>query len=407
MSLYLTYDEAWDRISQLARSVRIETIPVASAHNRVLAVDAVATINNPPFPRSMMDGFAIRAEHAVPGISMEIVGMIAAGDKAANTLQAGQAVRIMTGARMPEMADSVARYEWCEEAEGFVTLLRSVTKGESVQQVGDDAAKGEVLVAAGTRLTGTHLAVCKCFGIESVQVKCSPAVSIIVTGSELVEEVTTPLQTGQIYGVNDVFIRHAVERDGYRVIDVQYVGDSKESIRVAILEASYYSDYVLVTGGVSVGDLDYVPQVLRDLGAELAVRKIYIRPGSPFVAASLNDAVIFGLSGNPAACYIQFETLVRPVLLRSLGIDEIPFSSSGRLAHDIELKPIKPERIFRARAWIESGAVQVDARSAQSPGVMSSLSSCNCLIRLDKPDYTQGSVIQLRWLSAPHTLTET
>lgn len=403
MGPLLTFDKAIQTALTLSVPSKVETVSLEQTANRILAKDAIAVVNAPPFPRAMMDGFAIRAEdiHS-PDSRLKIVGSVAAGNTSDLTLQAGQAIRIMTGARMPHLSDSVARFEWCDVSEDdYVRVLRSVSQGESVQPIGEDASKGQVVLKTGARLNGSGRAMCKSFGIFEVSVTIPPTVAIVVTGTELVSDVTIPLQAGQIYGTNDVFLQHAIKEDGGKVVSVHYVEDDKETIREVITEVSQSVDYVLVTGGMSVGDHDYFPHILQELGAEIAIRKVLIRPGSPFIAARMNYATIFGLSGSPAACFIQFETLVRPVIRRTLGMEDCPFPSSGRLKNAISLKSIKSVRIFRAEASIQNGTVIVDAQTSQSPGIMSSLATSNCLIRLDDDELPEGRIVPLRWLSSP------
>ncbi|MCL6443969.1 MAG: hypothetical protein K6T83_11020 [Alicyclobacillus sp.] len=194
------------------------------------------------------------------------------------------------------------------------------------------------------------------------------------------------------------YLQDALETDGAHVISVQYFGDDKAEIVKTIAAASSRSDYVVITGGVSAGDYDYVPRVLRELGGQLALERILMRPGAPLVGATVNGASVFAMSGNPAACVIQFELFVRSVIRRTLGLENKQFPASGKLKYPIHLKPMTLTRILRGEAVIKNGEVWIDTQMAQSPGVISGFAAANCLIRLDESDAAAGAIVPLHWL---------
>lgn len=377
-----------------------ETVPLHAARDRVLAASVRAQIDVPPFPRAMMDGYAIRADD-VRGMEaqLKVIGYVAAGDADAQTLADKEAVRIATGAPLPKGADSVARFEWSREIAGdYVRFVHPITVGESVQQVGEDAQRGQNLLHPGMRLNGARRAICRAFGVHHVEVAVPPRIAIVVTGSELVEDVCRPLDYGQIYANTDTVLTDALERDGCKVVSVDYVGDHRVAIGTAVTQAALRADYLLVTGGVSAGDFDHVPGVLRELGAELALERVLIRPGARLVATRLNDAVVFAMSGNPAACLIQFELFVRPSIRKTLGLEETSFPDSGKLQHSMHLKALPLVRVFRAEAAIRDGEVWVNTALAQSAGVISGFATANCLVRMDTSDCAAETVVPLRWL---------
>jgi molybdopterin molybdotransferase len=398
-----TLEEAFERLLCLHRPPRTQTIPVDHARGRVVSEDIVAQVDVPPFPRAMMDGYAVRAEDANErGRRLRRIGTVTAGDAVQPEVGPGEAVRIMTGAPVPPGADCVLRFEWCKErGESEVQVLHPVSAGESVQPRGEDGYAGQCIVRAGTRLTGAHLAACRAFGVHSLPVAVQPVVSIIVTGSELQDDTAQPLRPGQIYSTNATFLSAAIESDGGTIASVEHVPDDPGEIRHAIERGLESADYLLLSGGVSSGDADHVPSVLRNLGALPVLEKVWMRPGSTLFAARLGEAAVFAFSGNPAACFIQFEVLVRPVIRHSLGWMDTPFPSSGRMAHPLTLKPVKHTRVLRASGRIEQGFVWVDTTRAQSPGIISSLADANCLVRIDDPQALEGSVVPLRWLDFP------
>lgn len=396
------FDEAIEIALQHAIISPSVTVPTVQAMGRTLAGDALAAIDVPPFDRAMMDGFAVRSEDVMQaGVRLNIVGLVGAGSSSPTFVASGQAVRIMTGAPLPIGADAVARFEWCDIEGASVHILRAVASEESVQLRGQDGQAGAVLMPAGTRITGTEWAVLQAFGVPAVAVVARPRVAILITGSELIPTLDTPLQTGQIYGSNHILLETAVVEDGAEVVSIEFVDDDPKHLHDALQRAIQTADYVLTTGGVSVGDFDYVPHVLHALGARVAVEKVLMRPGSPFLVASAGKATVFAMSGNPAACFAQFTSFVRPAIRKSLGLSTRVFPSSGLLVNDVALKSIKHVRVLRAHADIVDGVVQVNVGLAQSPGVMSSFVHANCLIRLDEDEVPAGTVVPLQWLRMP------
>ena len=395
------FDEAWDVVKSLVPSPAIEEVELDFAQGRVLAADVKARINVPPFARAMMDGFAVQSgDVAQENARLTVIGSAAAGEWCRLKVEPGQAVRIMTGAAVPEGADTVVRFEWCQEVSPKeVVVLKSVRYSESVQPEGEDGRKGSVILRRGTVLKATDIALGRTFGVSSATVFKRPAATIVVTGSELVQDVHQPLAPGQIYGTNDSFLKGALVEDGIEVTGVYYVRDDPAEIEQAIVQSMEKANFILLTGGASAGDFDFVPNVLSKLSGGLAVKKVLMRPGSPFAAAKIGDHIAFAMSGNPAAGFVQFETLVRPVIRRACSWNHTPFQASGKLAHDLELKPIKHVRIFRAKAVVVDGEVLVDARVSQSSGVMSSFAETNCLIRLDSSSVAKGTVVALRWFN--------
>lgn len=392
------FDEAYEAAMNRAIPAKSESIPLSASFGRYLTEDIFAKVNVPPFDRAMMDGYAVRACDTRPdGNELSIIQTIIAGEKTNGSIQPGEAIRIMTGAPVPHGADAIARFEWCDEEQHHrVKVLKEIKAGESVQHAGEDGHVGQCLLHKGTKMTGSELAVCKTFGIPFVPVAQLPKVCILVTGNELVEDAQTPLQPGQIYGANEMFIQGALAEEGIRVSHIEYIEDDKDKIREAIQDATKNHDYVIVTGGISAGDLDFVPSVIKDLTGNLDVEKVLMRPGAPFIVSQVGNCTVFALSGNPAASFIQFETLVRPVIRTTLGMSDAGFALRGTIVHDIHLKPIKHTRILRAAATYEDGRITIDATMAQSPGVMSGFAFANCLVRLNESSYNAGSALPIR-----------
>jgi len=398
-----SYDEAFQLIQSHTRTQSTKQQLLVDASNQVLASDALAIIDVPPFRRAMMDGYAIHTADAthIP-CTLEVTGQIAAGAHVIPELGPGQSIRVMTGAPVPSASDAVIRQEWCEQNGDTIRLLKPVTPGESIQPQAEDGCAGQVIVPAGYRLTPATQTILQSFGVATVSVHLRPRVTLLITGNELIGDANQLLLPGQIYGSNDVLLASILRADGADVVNIRYLPDEMESLITAVSESMPNSDYIIMTGGVSVGDYDYVPEVLRRVAKSLQIRRILMRPGSPFIFATTPSTLLFGLSGNPAACFVQFETLVRPSIQRAMGLSPTMFSASAHLQHDMHLKPIKHTRFLRAKAHIDNGTVVVCAEQSQSPGIISNFLSTNCLIRFDgqlgQDTIFAGDVLPMHWI---------
>jgi len=400
MTPVVLYDNAFQILSDMTSAwpKKAMVVPLHQALGHTLAEPVIAQVSLPPFPRAMMDGFAVSAKAlGSPPNRLNTIASVSAGAVMASQVQPGQAVRIATGAPMPEGCDAVARLEWCETDGDNVTVNHPVQPGQSVQAVGEDGFCGDTLLQPGTVMRGEHLAVCQGFGVATISVYAAPKLALIVTGDELAPSVNGPLAEGQVFSVNDMFLRTLLQEDGFVVNHPVFVGDDASTLQEAVATAIQCADVVVTTGGVSVGHRDYTAQVLEQLGAEMRLRKVMMRPGSPMLAASLNSGLTFSLSGNPAAAFIQFESLLRPALRLMLGRTDRPFPATACLHHSVHLNPVKPVRIFRGHAYISGGQVLVDVNLPQSSGVISSLGKANCLVRLDKANNRAGDVVPIRW----------
>ncbi|RIV28604.1 molybdopterin molybdenumtransferase MoeA [Alicyclobacillaceae bacterium I2511] len=400
MQTSVSLDEAMRLCRTLAHSTATEQISVDHSQGRILATPVTARCNVPPFRRAMMDGFALSTDDLeAPGDILEVVGTTPAGDPPAPAIHSRQCVRVMTGAAVPDGCDAVARFEWCDLVHPqHVKILRSVARGESVQETGEDGHQGQVLLNANTRIRGQDRAVLQTFGVPQVEVFQPTRVGLLVTGSELIRDLSVPLAPGQIYGSNDILLAASLQEDGVRLSWVHYVSDDPQAIGEEITLATQNCDFLLTTGGVSKGDLDYLMRVLTDMGGQIHLNHVWMRPGSPFIGATIGDLTVFSMSGNPAACYAQFETLVRPVLRASMGWHSEPFPITAYLSHEVDLKPIKHTRVVRGTVFVQQGQLYVDTRLAQSSSVVSSFTQTNCLVRLNQSHLTAGSLVPIQLL---------
>ena len=290
---------------------KTEYVALTDACDRILGEDIVAQMMIPPYPKSAMDGYAVRAENTSGAdrehpVTLQIVGELFAGDCAEIPYEEGCAVRVMTGSYVPEGYDAVIRQEDTDYGEKQVQIYREITAGTNYCCVGEDIREGEQILARGTHLRALHMGLLASLGIYEVlvceRIKCS----ILSTGSELMAP-GTPLLPGKIYNSIAYMLRASMERQGIQVPFTEICGDDKELLKEKIQQCLKTADIVITTGGVSVGKKDLLPEVLEELGAKKIFSHANIQPGTPTIGSVLDGKAILSLSGNPFAAYANFE----------------------------------------------------------------------------------------------------
>jgi molybdopterin molybdotransferase len=297
----------------------VEDAALAEALGAVTAEAVVATESVPPFPNSAMDGYAVRAVDTIGApVTLTSIGMIAAGATGELVVGAGEAARIMTGAPMPEGADAVVLVERTQTDGDVVTIEITVEQGTSVRGIGEDVRAGDEVVSPGTVLTAGHLGVLASVGVDRVRIHRRPRVGVLSTGDELVDS-GGPLARGQIRDSNRITLLSLLRDSGFEAIDLGIARDDEVSITAAIDRAVSECDAVLTSGGVSMGDLDYVKVVLDRIG-DMRWMQIAIQPAKPFAFGIVGDSTpVFGLPGNPVSSMVSFELFARPALRKMAG----------------------------------------------------------------------------------------
>jgi len=320
--MLLLLEEAQARLLAHARPTGEERVALADATGRILADPRiVAAVDVPPFANSSMDGFALHAGDA-PGV-LRVAGEIAAGAASLQPVQAGTAVRIMTGAPLPPGADAVVPIEDVAESDGVVSVPSPVALGAFVRLAAHDTRAGDVILLVG-RLSPAKLAVLASVGIGAVEVRRRPAVAILSTGDELIAP-GDALGPGQIHDANGPSLVAAVIEAGAEPRLLERVGDDPEAIERTLREAAASADLIVTSGGVSVGRHDHVRAVLERHGA-LDFWRIAVQPGKPLAVGELDGTTIIGLPGNPVSALVTFELFARPFIRAMLGL-----SGDGRL----------------------------------------------------------------------------
>jgi molybdopterin molybdotransferase len=317
---------------------KVEQVPFQNSLSRILAEDLVATSNIPPFNRSAMDGFAVStADVQSAPVDLEIAGEIRAGGGMPETLPPGQAMSIMTGAPVPKGADAVQIVEECRiSSDGkTVSISKPVQTGENIAFKGSEAAAGEVVLQIGHRIGPAEIAVMATFGYERVQVWKNPDIAVFATGDELVEFHETP-RRDQIRNSNAYCLIGQLK---YMGLESEYLGivkDDKDVLR-SKMQQGLQKDVLIITGGVSMGEYDYVKDVFEELGLEILFSKVAIKPGKPTVFARKGDTLVFGLPGNPISALVTFECFVRPALGSLCGMSQPQLHRmKGTLMADME-----------------------------------------------------------------------
>jgi molybdopterin molybdotransferase len=322
----LELEEALSRILAAVQPLPPELVPLSSAADRFLAETLQTPIHLPPFDNSAMDGYAVRSSDVSEAsrdkpVALDLLGQVAAGDVFTGRLREGTCVRLFTGSPLPPDADAVVMQEDTQVAPGkagVILVCDSVKPWENVRLKGEDVKPGSIVGREGERITAPRLALLAAVGCQQVRVARRPVVGLLATGSELVEA-GRPLAPGQIYESNRVTLANLIIKAGGLPKIYPLVTDEARATEEALGRALAESDAVVTSGGVSVGELDFVKAAWAALGGSLAFWKVAIRPGKPFVFGQRNGKFLFGLPGNPVSAFVTFLLLVRPALLRWQG----------------------------------------------------------------------------------------
>jgi len=385
----VTPDEAARRILERLSPLAAETVPLAEAWDRHLAEPFAAPYGYPPFRRAMMDGYAVRAADLPakageePAL-LEVLENLPAGAVPGVPVGPGQASRIMTGAMMPEGADTVVMLEMTElETHGGKTCVRiakPVPKGRNVAEAGSEIQAGRPLFSAGRRIGAGETALLAAFGQASVAVTRRPRVGVISTGSELLD-VDMPPEPGKIRDTNTWMLAGLIRRAGGVPAVYRRAPDRREEVLERLRRALAECDLVLTTGGVSVGDSDVMADLIGSgaEGGEMLFNKVAMRPGSPTSAAVWDGKLLLALSGNPGACFVGFHLFAAPAIRKLLGCAAVrPPAVRARLMEP-HAKADAYTRFVRSRLIFENGEVWVRPTGADQSSLMITMAGADCL----------------------------
>jgi molybdopterin molybdotransferase len=326
----ISIDEALELVLREIEPLEPERVPLTEAAGRVVAEPARSAVDLPPFDRSAMDGYAVRAADTAPGVALRLAGGVAAGEVASAALEPGTAARVSTGAAIPEGADAVLQSELAHEEDGRVAPERALTPGTHVRFRGEDLHAGDELAPAGSVLTLPRVSALASAGVGEVAVHRRPRLHLIVTGSELLP-LGAPPEPGRIHESNGLMVRLLADRAGAQVVDHGVIGDDRPATRSAIADG-LAGDVLVVSGGVSVGPHDHVKPAFEDNGVDEVFWRVRIKPGKPLWFGRRGRTLVFGLPGNPLSTIVCFCVFIEPALRRLQGErDAMPRHEAGRL----------------------------------------------------------------------------
>jgi molybdopterin molybdotransferase len=356
-----------------------EEVALDDALGRVLREELVAAADAPAADNSAMDGYAVRAgDIARVPVTLPVTGDIPAGHPSTKPLQPGTAMRIMTGAFVPDGADTVVQVELTDGGLEQVTIAQALRPGTNIRRRGEDMHAGDVLLRAGMRIGPAEIALLAGAGKTRVQAGRRPAVAILSTGDELIDAGDAP-SAGRIVNTNSHLLAALVREAGAIPIPLGIVRDTREATRDAFARAAE-SDFVLSSGGVSVGAYDFVKDALNDLGAETKFWRVAMKPGKPVVLSRLRDRLVFGLPGNPVSCFVAFHLFVAPALRKAMGQEVRLFPSTIRARLTARIRGAEDRRVYaRVHVAPENGALTATPLRSQSSGALTSMMGANGL----------------------------
>ena len=388
----ISYQQALSRVLDQVPSPEVEVVPLARSQGRILATPARADMAMPPFEKSFMDGYALRSQdvQSVPAL-LEVVGKVAAGSAQLPQMGRNEAVQIMTGAPVPEAADAVQMVEKTRREGCRVEILERVDPGQHVALRGSEVEEGQIVVEKGQRIGPQEVAVLACFGFSEVETWRPPKVSIVSTGNELVGIEKTP-GFGEIRNSNAHMLRAQCQELGLDARIEPIAKDDPQRVREAVRRA-LRRDVAVLSGGVSMGEYDYVHQVLAEEGVEIVFHKTAIKPGKPVLVGRREGRMLFGLPGNPVSAFVTFLLFVKPAVQKWSGGEPRPFLEVQAVLEK-EVRH-KPGRQFFMPARARSTPEGFTVRPLQTKGSadITSFARANALLSIpaDQERIPEGS----------------
>ena len=382
----LTLDQARNNmLEQITFPTQIETLNLQQAANRICAEDVISPINVPSFDNSAMDGYAVRLADLEKSLTLSVAGKSFAGIPFQGSWPDQSAIRIMTGAMIPEGADAVVMQEQVNiNEDGTITFSELPKINQNIRRIGEDVKKGDIVLTQGDELNAVSLPLLASLGISEVKCYHRLKVAILSTGDELVE-VGKPLEIGQIYDTNRFTVKLLLEKLHCEVIDLGLLPDNEAEFEKAFISAQKQADLVITSGGVSVGEADFTKTVLEKVG-EINFWKLAIKPGKPFAFGKLENAWFCGLPGNPVSALVTFYQLVQPLIAKLQGQKRWKNPARFSAIASTNLKKA-PGRLDFQRGFYHinsQGQIEVKSVGFQGSHLFSAFIKSNCFIVLEQ-----------------------
>jgi molybdopterin molybdotransferase len=380
----LTVEEAQARVLDEIELRDPEPVSFLDALGRILREDLVANADAPEADNSAMDGYAVRAADVadVP-VTLDVIGDIPAGHPTRNEVRAGTAMRIMTGAHVPAGADTVVQVEWTDGGVERVRIDQAPARGTNVRRRGEDMRAGDVVVRGGIRVGPAEIAMLAALQKTTVRVGRRPTVAILPTGDELID-VAEARAPGKIVNTNGPLLEALVRDAGAIPRPLGIVRDTRDAT-VAALQSALESDFVITSGGVSVGAYDFVKEALDAVGAETKFWRVSMKPGKPVVLSRAGDRVVFGLPGNPVSTFVSFHLFVAPALRKAMGQTQSLLPATLRARLTAPLRSAGDRRAyFRVRLTPRDGELFAEPLASQGSGSLTSMIGANGLAILEE-----------------------
>lgn len=385
----ISVEEARDVVLSHVDPLPAERVPLLDALGRVAAVPCASDMDVAPFAHSAMDGFALKASQIAGAsedapVHLKVIAEIGAGSVYEGPIAEGECVRIMTGAELPEAADSVVKYEVVGVVSGdgkpgsVVSFTEACPVGSNVRAAGEEARAGDVVLQVGDVIGAAGMGCLASCGITEVDVYRRPKVAVMATGSELVPPTQVP-GPGHIRESNSQAMAACVLEAGGVPLVMPIVPDTYDDLHHAVVEAAKDADFVITTGGAANGDFDFIKQVVADAG-EVFMTQVNMRPGKAQTFGKVDGTPVFGLPGNPAAAYCGFQMLIRPALRKMQGFRALDFPRiTARLTQDVKKKD--PRRILLRSTYVKAadGTYEVTPAKNQSSGLFGVIQRSNCM----------------------------
>ena len=397
----LSYEDARALVFEHVKPLEKEQRHLIESHGLALSEDIVAPYGMPLFDNSAVDGYAVQAADLTAAsrenpVRLEKLGYISAGDSGKDPLGSGQCVQIATGAPLPAGADTIVMKEDIKLEESLVCFFQSIPKTENVRYQGEDIPEGRTVIPVGTVIGPAQMAVLATFGFSRVPVRRVPKISIVSTGSELVDVDENP-QSGQIRESNRYMLAGMVKQESCELVKMTMVPDIPKILKHEF-EDALQADVVLISGGMSVGERDYAKPILKEMGVEEIFWKIKFKPGKPLFFGRRGKTLVFGLPGNPASSYVLFEEFVRPALRQMMGRRILEERMVKAILEESITETYKRMHFMRGQLHEKNGKFRVRPLKFQGSHSIGSLVESNALIRVEanSPVLPKGCQVSVR-----------